>query len=297
MIIDTVALEKGLKTTFNKAYNEAKQPDLMPITTKVTSQSASEKYGWIGDMPQLREWFGDRQIKEAQDHDYTITNRDFEATVGVDRNEILDDQMGIIRPRIQTLAVRAKDHPNVLLSDLLVNGTTLLAYDGSAFFADRTAPNDNLLAGTGTTDAQILTDLGTVRAAMMRFHDDNGEDLGIVFDTIVCPPELLDTFGRIMSSATHIAASASGVVNQWKTVVKRVIANHRLTDVNDWYALAADLPLKPLIYQERKAPEFVSLDKSTDPEMFMRKRMLFGVDYRGNAGYGFFQQAVKVVNT
>lgn len=296
MIIDTVALEKGLKTTFNKAYNEAKQPDLMAITTKVPSTSASEKFGWLGDMPQLREWFGDRQIKEAADHEYTITNRDFEGTVGVDRNEIMDDQMGIIKPRIQTLAVRAKEHPNVLLSGLIVNGTTLLAYDGSAFFANRTAPNDNLLGGTGTTDAQILTDMGTVRAAMMRFEDDNGEPIGMVFDTIVCPPELLDAFGRIMSSATHIAATASGVENQWKSVVKRVIVNWRLSDVDDWYAFAADRPLKPLIYQERKAPEFVSINKSTDPEMFMRKRALFGVDYRGNAGYGFFQQAVKVVN-
>ncbi len=297
MIIDTVALEKGLKTEFNKAYNEAKQPDLMGITTKITSKSNLEKYGWIGDMPQLREWIGDRHVKSALDHDYTITNRDWESTIAVDRNEIEDDQMGIILPRIRTLAKRAKEHPMVLLSDLIVNGTTLLAYDGSAYFADRTAPNDNLLAGTGTTEAQILTDMSTVRAAMMRFQDDNGEPLGMQFDTVVIPPELIDTFTKILSSATYITANASGVDNVWKSTLKQVIVNHRLSDVNDWYAFAADRPLRPLIYQERKAPEFVSLNKSTDPEMFMRKRMLFGVDYRGAAGYGFFQQAVKVVNT
>lgn len=296
MIIDTVALEKGLRTEFNKAYNEAKQPELMVIATTVNSNSASEKYGWLGDMPQLREWIGDRQVKSAEDHDYTIVNKDFEGTVSVDRNEIMDDQMGIIRPRIQTLAMRAREHPMILLSDLIINGTTGLSYDGVAFFADTHASGDNLLAGTGTTEAQILADLSTVRSTMMRFTDDNGEPLGLVPDTVVCPPELEVTFMKIMQSTTFITASAQGVTNVWAGSIKRVIVNHRLSDVNDWYAFAADLPLKPLIYQDRMAPQFVSLDRNTDIEVFMRKRLLYGVDYRGNAGYGFHQQAVKVVN-
>lgn len=296
MIVDTVLLEKGLKVEFNKAYHEAKQPDYMMVATKITSKSNSEKYGWIGDMPQLREWFGDRHVKSAEDHEYTIVNRKFEGTVDVDRDEIEDDQIGGIKPRIQQLAVRAKEHPMVLLSDLIANGTTGLAYDGAAFFSDRTV-NDNLLAGSGVTDANLLTDLATGRATMMKFVDDNGEPLGITPDTVICPPELEIQFQKILQSSTYITATANGVKNVWAGSLKRVVVDYRLTDANDWYLLAVDYPLKPLIYQERKPPQFIALDKPTDYESFMRNRLLYGVDYRGNAGYGFYQQAIKFVNT
>jgi hypothetical protein len=42
--------------------------------------------------------------------------------------------------------------PIKFLSNLVINGTTGLAYDSSAYFSNR-ATNDNLLAGTGTSEA------------------------------------------------------------------------------------------------------------------------------------------------
>ena len=297
MIIDTVALERGIRTEFNKAYHTAPAPPLDAIFLRVPSTGASEKYGWMGDVPTLREWLGDKHVKAASDHEYTLANKDWESTIGVDRNEIEDDQMGMIKPRIQMLSIRAKAYPARLVSDLVINGTTNLAYDGSAFFADRTAPNDNLLAGSGVTDANLLTDLAAARAAMMRFHDDNGEDLGIVPDTILCPPELEPQFQKLIASTTHITASAQGIANVWAGSIKRVFVDSRLSDANDWYVLMTDWPLKPFIYQERKKPMLVAMDKNTDTEVFMRKRLLYSVEMRGVGGYGFYQQAVKIVNT
>ena len=297
MIIDTVALERGIRTEFNKAFHAAQPPALEPCYTTVPSSGADEKYGWLGDMPQMREWLGDKHIKAALDHEYTITNKDFESTISVDRNEIEDDRMGIIKPRVQTLAARAKNYPAKLVGDLIINGTTGLAYDGSAFFADRTAPNDNLLAGAGVTDANLLTGLAAARTAMMRFHDDSGEDLQMVPDTIICPPELEPQFQKLIKSVTHITATASGVANVWAGSIKRVIALSALSDANDWYVLQCDWPLKPFIFQNRKPPKFVSLDRDTDMEVFMRKRLLYSVEMRCNAGYGFYQQAIKTVNT
>lgn len=59
-----------------------------------------------------------------------------------------------------------------------------------------------------------------------------------------------------------------------------------------WYLLDTSQPLKPLIFQMREAPELVVHD---DPKVhssvFMRKEILYGVDYRGNAGFGLPQLA------
>jgi phage major head subunit gpT-like protein len=55
--------------------------------------------------------------------------------------------------------------------------------------------------------------------------------------------------------------------------------------------------MRPLFYQSRKAPQLVSLDKPTDESVFMRKKIMYSVEMRGNAGYGYYQMAVKTVNS
>ncbi len=56
-----------------------------------------------------------------------------------------------------------------------------------------------------------------------------------------------------------------------------------------WFLLDTAKPLKPFIFQQRKAPMPV---QQTDPEaddVFMRAEYKFGVEARGNAGYGLWQ--------
>lgn len=58
-----------------------------------------------------------------------------------------------------------------------------------------------------------------------------------------------------------------------------------------WFLLATEEIIKPIIFQERKKPEFVSKDKTTDDNVFDKKLYLYGVDSRCNVGYGFWQMA------
>jgi phage major head subunit gpT-like protein len=59
-----------------------------------------------------------------------------------------------------------------------------------------------------------------------------------------------------------------------------------------WFLVSLAGPLRPFILQQRSAPE---LDEITDPKndaVFMRDVYLYGIRYRGNFGYGLWQQAV-----
>jgi len=58
-----------------------------------------------------------------------------------------------------------------------------------------------------------------------------------------------------------------------------------------WYLMDLSRPLKPLILQVRKEPQFVAKDQLTDDNVFMRKKYVYGVDDRKNAGYGLWQLA------
>jgi len=58
-----------------------------------------------------------------------------------------------------------------------------------------------------------------------------------------------------------------------------------------WYLLAASEVIRPIIFQSRKPPNFVSLDRETDTNVFMNRQFVYGVDARYAVGYGFWQMA------
>jgi phage major head subunit gpT-like protein len=59
-----------------------------------------------------------------------------------------------------------------------------------------------------------------------------------------------------------------------------------------WFLMVTKRPLKPLIWQERRAYEFINIDKPDSDNVFFRNEYIYGVDARVNAGYGFWQMAV-----
>ncbi len=58
-----------------------------------------------------------------------------------------------------------------------------------------------------------------------------------------------------------------------------------------WFLLCTNRTVKPIIYQERKAPEFVAKDKVTDDNVFSERMFVYGTDLRCNVGFGFPQMA------
>ncbi|MEM5787182.1 MAG: Mu-like prophage major head subunit gpT family protein, partial [Syntrophobacteraceae bacterium] len=58
-----------------------------------------------------------------------------------------------------------------------------------------------------------------------------------------------------------------------------------------WFLLDLSRPIKPIILQIRKRPEFVAMDQPEDENVFMRKKYRYGVDDRKNVGFGLWQLA------
>lgn len=58
-----------------------------------------------------------------------------------------------------------------------------------------------------------------------------------------------------------------------------------------WYLLDVSRPLKPLIFQERRAYDLRSMNNLDDESVFMRDEFRYGVDARCNAGFGLWQMA------
>jgi phage major head subunit gpT-like protein len=270
-------------------------PGLLNVAMNNPSSGAAEDYPWVGAMPIVREWLGEVTAEEIQDYDYVIKNRDYVASVIISQNHIDDDQTGVLSTLSQQLARRILRHPEKLISDAIINGDSLTAYDGVAFFSNVSGARkiDNILAGTGITLSTMEADLAKAVAAMAKFTDDKGEVLGIRGDTIVCPIAMEPNFRRLVQSIAD--PTATGGTNTFNPYNGRftVIGDPRLDadDANDWYLFATNEPVKPFIFQNRQNAETL-MDRKPGT-----KQWIFSANYRGAVGYGLPHLAVKTTNT
>jgi phage major head subunit gpT-like protein len=165
----------GLKTVFS-AFNAAyiKGFDEAPKTYKeismtVPSGTEAEEYGWLAQIPGMREWIGGRHVKNLMGTGFVLKNKLFESTVAVGRTKIEDDKYGIFSPLFQEMGQTAGAFPNELVYALLKAGFTTNCYDGQPFFST-SHPYQNDVGATVTySNMQAGTDpawylLDTTRA-------------------------------------------------------------------------------------------------------------------------------------
>lgn len=128
------AIFTGFRADFNQGFQTA-QSYLERLATVVNSSGRDETYAWLGAIPMLREWIGERQAKDLELHDYSLKNVTFESTVKVKREDIEDDRAGVYSPLIRLMGEMAKKHPDKLLFELIREGQTRLCYDKKPFFS------------------------------------------------------------------------------------------------------------------------------------------------------------------
>ncbi len=218
------ALRTMVRAEFQQAFDAAvARDDYKELVTIITSNTKSNSYAWLGNFPQMREWIGDRVINDMKESSYTIENKKYEATLGVDRTDIEDDNLGQYRVLAQTQGQETVDFFWRQIAKLIVGGFTSLCYDGQNFF-DTDHPVYEKPDGTGTNKA-----------------------------------------------TSNVLGTGSGV---------------------PWFLLDLNRPLKPFIMQERMKPEYDEIKDVQNDTVFMKDKYLYGIRYRGNWGYGLWQQAV-----
>lgn len=215
------ALNVNYKTEFQNSFQAANSKYQM-IATVIGSGSKSNTYGWLGKFPKMREWIGARVFNDMKAHSYAIENKDWEASVAIDRNDIEDDNLSTYTPLMNEMGYSAATYPDELVFPLLKAGFTTACYDGQNFF-----------------DAEH---------PIYPEHDGKG--------------------------------------------TPTLVSNMQAGAGDPWFLLNTSRPLKPIIFQERKKPDFViHTDPRNSDHVFKNKEFLYGVDARSNVGFGFWQQA------
>lgn len=281
----------NLKTIFNQAFDAA--PSLWQQTTmQVPSGSKENDYSWLSRFPKMRKWLGDKVIKSLEAFKYTIVNDDFEATVEVDRNDIEDDTIGIYAPQAKEAGFSSKQLPDEIDADLKNNSFTNVCFDGQYFYdtdhpvAGASVSNKGTAALSAATTAAAAASYGAARLAVMSYKDDEGRPLALIPDLLEVPPALEATARLILENDKFTDQSP----NPYRGTAK-LLVNPRLTSATAWFLHVTNRPLKPFIYQERKAPVFVQQTGEDSDNVFLRKKFRFGAEARAAGGYGLWQMS------
>jgi phage major head subunit gpT-like protein len=282
-------------------------------STPMPSDTERSVHSWIAQQSGLREWIGHRVEENAEVNSYTLANKDWEKTIALQRNKVLDDTYGVFGPVVDDLGQQSRLWPDDVMTAVLEAGTTAACFDGQSYF-DTDHPVDvndstkgtysNLLVGASyDLSVDPVAAYKLARAHGMKYVGEGGRPLGIIFDTLMVPPDLEEPALRIanaqltaqaiknIAGAENVAAAA--VTNVYQGAVT-VIVNPRLTDQSAAYLMATKRALKPLIWQLRQAPNLVARNSPDDPAVFDAKKFLYGVDARGNGGYTFPFLAVRL---
>ncbi len=226
MAIITLALITSLRTGYAKNFQDAlagTPTAYDKVATVVPSSNTSNTYGWLNQYPKLREWVGARVVKDMAAQAYQITNKLYEGTVGVQRTDIEDDNVGVYAPLFAEMGRAARSHADELVFGMLKAGSTTACFDGQFFF---------------DTDHPVYPNVDGTGAA---------------------------------ATVANVVAGANPA----------------------WYLLDTSRALKPLIFQERTQPELQAMTAVQDEAVFTTDVYRYGIRYRCNAGFGFWQLAYK----
>ena len=147
----------GFHTAFKDGLSSLAASQYGRIATTIMSTTRENEYGWLGSVPNVREWIGDRVVNSISQSGYSIRNKSYENTISVSRDDIEDDNLGTYTPMFRSLGDAAGVHYDQLVFALLKAGFSTACYDKQYFF-DTDHP---VLDGNGNPISVANTDGGS----------------------------------------------------------------------------------------------------------------------------------------
>jgi phage major head subunit gpT-like protein len=286
----SMAFERSLKTPYGLWFEQ--------LATTLSSSGKSSKYPIMGGLTALREWQGERHFENFSRYAYEIANKTFEKSVGIDVDDIDDDQLDGYSMLATEIGYQAAQWPQDLIAAVLKAGGTSLCWDSQFFFdTDHPVdPNDATLgvyANLFTSTALTATNLNTVMSNMMLIAARDGRPAGFGKSgkmLLVVPPQLKKTALEITVAETLInsggTASGTNVMRGMADVL--VIPELGVgggANATTWYLADVGHIVKPFIFQQRMSPQVTAMNGATDPSVFYKNQAHWGVKARGAAGY------------
>lgn len=276
------ALFQGFDARFRAAYGTA--PDnFTKYVQFVPSGTTSNIYPFLEQFGGMREWLGDRQVKNISSKKIQVFNRDFEDTVSVKRNDIEDDQYGIYGDLIAEMGLSGgKLWQEIAIEALVANENWV---DNVAFFAASGRSYGDSAIVNAAASALSSEAFEAAYTAMSSYKGHNGKSLGARPDTLFVGPSNRKTAWDILENQfSYDSTDKVQVANANRGLCTHVVLDELSGDYAAYWFLACTKGIvKPVAAQKRREPKLTRLDRDEDYNVFMKKEFIYGTDARGEA--------------
>lgn len=260
---------------------------------EVQSTGPQTNLNWVGGIPAMRQWIGDRVLNTLKLKGFYIENVDWETSIGIPANELDDDTLGIIDPRIRQLADAYLIHVYDNLVTLIEAGASTECYDGQYFFdTDHSEGDSGTQYNYTSSGALSSSTFRSARANMMELKGDNGKLLGIRPTHLWCGSTLEGTAEDILLAEKNSAGATNTDRKKCEILILPGLASTTM-----WGLVDLSGTLKPFAKLNRRPLAFTSLTDPDSPEFFKNRLLQFGIDYRGNYGYAMWQKMFMSTGT
>ncbi|MFN3242073.1 MAG: Mu-like prophage major head subunit gpT family protein [Planctomycetota bacterium] len=276
------------------------------LASQYDSNQEVETYTFASDSPTLKELGNSPTKRTLKTFELSLRNRVYQNILEIKEDDMRRDKTGQIMARVNERAARAAQLPQSLLTALLLNANGK-AYDKKNFFAsDHRNENgdtiDNAISHTVAAANQLTTQEGIDVALkaieqIVGFLDDEGEprnEFARQF-TIMCPINLHTG----LLSATRNEFSGNGASNTLRNSDYQisVIMNPRLTAEDQLFVFRSDSDVRALLWQDEVPTQFAERNPQNSDIGFLNDVHLFKAKRVCAAGYGRYDQAVRVTLT
>jgi phage major head subunit gpT-like protein len=315
MIINNASQLQALFTSFiaryQDLYSSLPPPYIDRLANTTTTTTEITRFPWMGQLPVVREWIGDRKENSAALKFYDVTPKLFETTFGLDKSKIDDDQYGFFSSQIlPQMAMAARKWPDYRLVDEIQANRTWA--DGKAFFAvdhpihvDDSSikgfDGNNYFKNEYTSLPLTLDNYAFVRQDMMARVGENGKSLGIMPNLLVYESSNEQTALHILKSSMiapgtfgNQTTQVGAINNPYVGTAEGLLVPELAFDtgagsatLGRWLLLDTTKSIKPFGWLLREAFSFAMRVSPTDPVVFDKNKYLFGGRGRAEAYNGF----------
>jgi len=278
------------------------------IATRVDSDQPMEDFRWLGQVPAVAEFTGNRRESTPREQSHIVEVKVFDLTQSFKQDDINDGKFGMIERKVRAMPKRGRQHRASLLTDYIEagGGTTLgTTYLGGALYSDSHSEGasgtlDNNLAYTvASTSAPTAAEMeGIINAQTQNYYtmkDDEAqplnEDMGSV--TVMVPVKYRNAAKTALGAEVIVEGGASRtsllrVVND--DLVINLVVNPRLTAANNIvYSFRDDVTEGAFVYLVREdmdTPRFVD-------DTAKHRKVLYIMEGRYAMAYGMYQYTCR----
>lgn len=266
---------------FMKGMNgEERHPDAVraeDIAEIIPSTASSATHDWLGQLPVMKEWTGDRAVVTLDLNRITVENLDWEQTVKVPVNAIEDESYGAYGNLMEAMGAVARQlWTDLAVKALLANGDWA---DGNPFFCSGREFGDSTVTNAATS-AFSEAALKAAWEAMSGWTLDKGRSARAVPTVLLVGPSNYLAAKKLLRGELK----GGGDTNELNGLVELKVSRDLVGGkAGRWFLFGEAGGVKAVGVQKRKEPQFTAMDSPTDENVFTKNEIRYGTHARGSA--------------